>query len=69
MNKTQKILAGVMAGAAVFFGFIVIRVGVAQPSDTMRKASIPTENNAHLGSKAYEKAYPLEYKSYMKNNA
>ena len=57
-----------MAGAAVFFGFIVIRVGVAQPSDTMRKASIPTENNAHLGSKAYEKAYPLEYKSYMKNN-
>ncbi len=69
MSRMQKCLAGVVAVCAVFFLFVVIRVGIAKPNDTsVKAAAISHENYAHLGKAAYRDAYPLEYNSYMKNN-
>lgn len=67
MNKMQKALAGIMAVVAVFFGFVVMRIGGAQTIDNVKVAKISTENNAQLGTEAYKDAYPLQYNSYMKN--
>jgi len=41
-----------------------VRIGIAQPSSSVKLAQIPTENNAHLGMEAFKEAYPLEYESY-----
>ena len=65
MNKMQKALAGIMAVVAVFFGFVVMRIGGAQTIDNVKVAKISTENNAQLGTEAYKDAYPLQYNSYM----
>lgn len=66
MSRIQKILVGVMTLAVAFFGFIFVRIGIAQPSSTISLAKIPKEKQ--LNMKAYENAYPLEYKSFMRNN-
>ena len=69
MNSMQKYIAAVAAVCVLFFGFIIVRVGIAKPNDTSVKlAQISKENNAHLGKEAYKDAYPLEYKSFMRNN-
>ncbi|MGN0940501.1 MAG: ammonia-forming cytochrome c nitrite reductase subunit c552 [Selenomonadaceae bacterium] len=68
MSKIQKYLVGVVALCVIFFGLIVIRIGVAQPRDTVKLAKIPTEGNAQVGKDAYKDAYPLQYNSFMKNN-
>lgn len=62
----QKYLAGIIVLAAVFFGFVIVRIGIAQPSSTIKLAKIPQDQQ--LGKEAYAKAYPLEYNSFMKNN-
>lgn len=67
MSKLQKYLAGILVICVAFFGFVVIRIGVAQPTDTVKLVKVSTENNAQLGSEAYKDAYPLQYNSYMKN--
>jgi len=66
LSKIQKYLIGVAAFVVVFFGFVIVRIGVAQPSDSIKLAKIPKESQ--LNMKAYENAYPLEYKSFMRNN-
>ena len=69
MSKLQKYLAGIAFLCVVFFGFVIVRVGIAQPNDMkVKKAEISHENYAHLGKAAYKDAYPLEYESYMKNS-
>ena len=68
MSKLQKYIAGIAVLCALFFGFIIFRVGIAKPNDmSVKKAEISHENYAHLGKEAYKDAYPLEYNSYMKN--
>ena len=62
MNKTQKILAGVLALCIVFFGFVIVRIG-AKPA-TVKAAAIP---KGEYDPAVWGKAYPLQYQSYMKN--
>lgn len=66
MTKMKVCLAGVIALAVFFFGFIVIRVG-AKPGKNFELAKIPKEEQ--LTTAAYKDAYPLQYNSFMKNNA
>ena len=69
MSKMQKYLIGLAAVCVVFFGFVIVRIGIAQPNDdSVKLAKISHEDYAHLGKAAYKDAYPLEYNSYMKNN-
>ena len=68
MSKLQKILAGIVAVCALFFGFVVVRLGAAPNDDSVKLAKISHENYAHVGKEAYKEAYPLEYNSFMKNN-
>ena len=63
LSKLQKYLLGVIAVCVLFFGFVIVRIGIAQPSSSVKLAQIPTENNAHLGMEAFKEAYPLEYES------
>ena len=65
LSKLQKYLLGVIVVCVAFFGFVIVRIGIAQPSSTFKLAQIPTENNAHLGMEAFKEAYPLEYESYQ----
>ncbi|MBP2630059.1 MAG: Nitrite reductase (cytochrome, ammonia-forming) [Firmicutes bacterium] len=62
----QKCLIGLIGVTVLFFGFIVVRIGVAKPADSVKVAKI--EAGQELNMNAYSKAYPLQYKSYMKNN-
>ena len=64
LSKLQKCLLGVIVVCVAFFGFVIVRIGIAQPSSSVKLAQIPTENNAHLGMEAFKEAYPLEYESY-----
>ena len=64
MSKMKVCLAGVIAFAVFFFGFIVIRVG-ANPGSSFKLAKIPEDQQ--LTKSAYKDAYPLQYNSYMKN--
>ena len=66
MSRLQKYLIGIAAFVVVFFGFVIVRIGVAQPSDSIKLAKIPKDQQLNMD--AYEKAYPLEYKSFMRNN-
>ena len=64
MAKMKIYLAGILAFAVLFFGFIIIRVG-AKPGTSFELAKIPEEGK--MGKIAYKDAYPLQYNSYMKN--
>ncbi|MBR1728164.1 MAG: ammonia-forming cytochrome c nitrite reductase subunit c552 [Selenomonadaceae bacterium] len=64
MSKMKIYLAGILAFAVLFFGFIIIRVG-AKPGTSFELAKIPEEGK--MGKIAYKDAYPLQYNSYMKN--
>ncbi|BEU87105.1 ammonia-forming cytochrome c nitrite reductase subunit c552 [Selenomonas sp. TAMA-11512] len=66
MSKLQKTLIGVLAVAVVFFGFVIVRIGIAKPASTFKLAQIPTEDNQHLSNMAFKEAYPLQYESYMR---
>ncbi len=66
MCKMQKCLAAALALAVIFFGFVIIRVGIAKPSTKFELAKIPEEQKLHAS--AYKDAYPLQYNSFMKNN-
>lgn len=62
MNKTQKLLAVLLAICIVFFGFVIVRIG-AKPS-TVKAANIP---KGEYDPAVWGKYYPLQYQSYMKN--
>lgn len=64
--KMKLCLAGVIALAVIFFGFIVIRVGIAKPATKVNLAMIPEDQR--LTKDAYKDAYPLQYNSFMRNN-
>ena len=51
LSKLQKCLLGVIVVCVAFFGFVIVRIGIAQPSSSVKLAQIPTENNAHLGKR------------------
>ena len=52
MSKLQKILAGIVAVCALFFGFVVVRLGAAPNDDSVKLAKISHENYAHLGKRS-----------------
>ena len=66
MCKMQKYLAGALVLAIVFFGFVIVRVGIAKPSTKFELAKIPDDQKLHAA--AYKDAYPLQYNSFMRNN-
>ena len=57
MSKMQKYLIGLAAVCVVFFGFVIVRIGIAQPNDdSVKLAKISHEDYAHLGKAAYKDA-------------
>ena len=64
-NKCKLCLAGILALAVLFFGFVIVRVGIAKPATKFEVAQIPEE--LKLTKIGYKDAYPLQYNSYMKN--
>ena len=63
MNKAQKSLIGLLTVLLVFFGFVILRVGIAKPSSTVKLAKIPA---GEYDPAVWGKNYPLEYESYKK---
>lgn len=49
----------------IFFGFVVVRIGVAKPPTTIKVAKIPA--GSEYDTAAWEKFYPLQHASFMKN--
>ena len=42
-NKCKLCLAGILALAVLFFGFVIVRVGIAKPATKFEVAKIPEE--------------------------
>lgn len=64
MNRMQKVLISGACIVGVGFGFIAFSIG-AKPADSVQLTPIAAAEAYHPD--AYAKAYPLQYKSYMKN--
>lgn len=64
MSKTQKSLLALLGVLLVFFGFVVVRIGVAKPASTVKVAKIPA---GEYDSAVWGQYYPLQYQSFMKN--
>lgn len=64
MNKTQKSLIALLGVLLIFFGFVIVRVGVAKPASTVKVTKIQA---GEYDSAVYGQYYPLQYASYMKN--
>lgn len=64
MNKPQKALIALLGVLLVFFGFVILRVGVAKPASTVKLASIPA---GEYDPAVWGTQYPLQYESYKKN--
>lgn len=64
MSKTQKSLLALLGVLLIFFGFVVVRIGVAKPPSTVKVAKIPA---GEYDSAVWGKYYPLQYASFMKN--
>ena len=65
MSKTQKSLLALLGVLLIFFGFVVVRIGVAKPPTTIKVAKIPA--GSEYDTAAWEKFYPLQHASFMKN--
>ncbi|WP_425059910.1 Cytochrome c nitrite reductase subunit NrfA [Sporomusa carbonis] len=63
MSKSQKSLIALLAVLLLFFGFVVIRIGVAKPATTVKAAKIPA---GEYDPAAWGQYYPLQYASYKK---
>lgn len=64
MSKTQKSLLALLGVLLVFFGFVVVRIGVAKPVSTVKVAKIPA---GEYDSAVWGQYYPLQYESFKKN--
>ncbi len=65
MSKIQKYLAGILVLGVIFFGFVVVRIGIAKPSTTFELAQIPEDQR--LTREGYAEAYPLQFNSFKMN--
>ncbi|CVK21434.1 ammonia-forming cytochrome c nitrite reductase subunit c552 [Sporomusa sphaeroides] len=63
MNKLQKSLIALLAVCLLFFGFVVVRIGVAKPASAVKVAAIPA---GEMDPAVWGKYYPLQYASYQK---
>ena len=63
MSKLQKSLIALLAVVLLFFGFVVVRIGVAKPAATVTLAPIPA---GEYDPAVWGKNYPLQYASYKK---
>lgn len=64
MNKTQKVLIALLSALLLFFGFVIIRVGVAKPTSTVKLNKIPA---GEYDPAVWGQYYPLQYASFKKN--
>ena len=64
MSKAQKSLIALLGVLLVFFGFIVVRIGVTKPASAI-KVTKPIGDV--YDSASYAQSYPLQYQSFMKN--
>ncbi|MDF2633890.1 MAG: hypothetical protein K0R78_764 [Pelosinus sp.] len=58
----QKTLIALLSVALIFFGFVVVRVGV-KPAATVKASPIPA---GEYDAAVWGKVYPLQYESYQK---
>ncbi len=63
MSKQQKSLVALLAVVMLFFGFVVVRIGVAKPASSVKLAQIPA---GEYDPAVWGKHYPLEYAGYKK---
>lgn len=63
MNKAQKSLIALLAICLLFFGFVVVRIGVAKPATTVKVAKIPA---GEVDPAVWGQYYPSQYASYKK---
>lgn len=64
MNKTQKTLIALLGVLLLFFGFVIVRVGIAKPASTVKLSKIPA---GEYDPAVWGQYYPLEYASFQKN--
>ncbi len=63
MSKQQKSLIALLTVFLLFFGFVVVRIGVAKPAATVKAAKIPA---GEYDPAVWGQYYPLQYASYKK---
>ncbi len=63
MSKPQKSLLVLLAVGLLFFGFVVVRIGLAKPAATVKVAKIPA---GEYDPAVWGQYYPLQYASYRK---
>jgi nitrite reductase (cytochrome c-552) len=63
LNRAQKSLIALLGVLLIFFGFIVVRVGIAKPASAVKVVKIPA---GEYDPAVWGKNYPLEYESYNK---
>lgn len=66
LSKTQKYVIALFGVLVLFFGFVVIRVGIAKPPATVKKANIPA---GEYDPAKWGQYYTLQYESFQKNAA
>ncbi|WP_371373053.1 ammonia-forming cytochrome c nitrite reductase subunit c552 [Sporomusa aerivorans] len=64
MSKSQKSLIALLGVLLLFFGFVIMRIGVAKPASTVKVAKIPA---GEYDPAVWGQLYPLQYESYKKN--
>ncbi len=64
MNKWQKSLIALLGVLLIFFGFVIVRIGVAKPASAIKTAKIPA---GEYDPAVWGQFYPLQYESYQKN--
>lgn len=63
MSKPQKSLIALLAVFLLFFGFVVVRIGVAKPAASVKVAKIPA---GEMNPAVWGQYYPLQYAGYQK---
>ncbi|HWR44744.1 ammonia-forming cytochrome c nitrite reductase subunit c552 [Sporomusa sp.] len=61
MSKPQKSLIALLAVLLLFFGFVVVRIGVAKPAAAVKVTKIPA---GEYDPAVWGQYYPLQYASY-----
>lgn len=60
----QKTLISLLCVLLLFFGFVIVRIGVDKPVNTVKASKIPA---GEYDPAVWGKYYPLQYASFMKN--
>lgn len=64
MNKTQKSLVALLCVLLLFFGFVIVRIGIDKPATTVKLNKISA---GEYDPAVWGQYYPLQYASFKKN--